>query len=235
MDLKELRELHELQKRLDYRFCHNKLLETALTHSSYVNENKLNYEENNERLEFLGDALLDAIISEYFFERYPKAQEGFLTKERAALVCEDSLFECGNRIGLGNFLRLGRGEEKNGGRTRKSMIADAVEAVIGAVFLDGGWKATRKVALGMLGHKIDQAESGALMIEDYKSMVQEKLQSAGYTDIKYVLAWSEGPDHDKTFHVDLMINGRTRASGVGKSKKKAEQAAAEKLYESGEL
>ena len=229
------KDLHELQKRLDYRFFNTGLLKTALTHSSYVNENKLKYEENNERLEFLGDALLDAIISDYLFRRYPEAQEGFLTKERAALVCEDALFECGNSINLGYYLKLGRGEEKNGGRTRKSMIADAVEAVIGAVFLDGGWKATRKVAFGLLGDKINQAESGTLMIEDYKSMVQEKLQSAGFTDIKYVLAWSEGPDHDKTFHIDLIVNGQTKARGVGKSKKKAEQAAAQKLYESGEL
>lgn len=229
------KDLHELQKRLDYRFFNTGLLKTALTHSSYVNENKLKYEENNERLEFLGDALLDAIISDYLFRRYPEAQEGFLTKERAALVCEDALFECGNNINLGYYLKLGRGEEKNGGRTRKSMIADAVEAVIGAVFLDGGWKATRKVAFGLLGDKINQAESGTLMIEDYKSMVQEKLQSAGFTDIKYVLAWSEGPDHDKTFHIDLIVNGQTKARGVGKSKKKAEQAAAQKLYESGEL
>ncbi len=225
----------ELSRSIGYRFYDTMLLKTALTHSSFVYENRLSYANNNERLEFLGDAILDALVSEYLFEKYPDEEEGFLTKERAALVCEDALFEYGKKIELGSHLILGKGEERNGGRTRKSMIADAVEAVIGAVFLDGGWKAARKVAFSLLDEKLIQAASGELMIEDYKSLVQEKVQSEGQKNIRYVVVSSEGPDHDKTFHVDLTINGKIKSRGSGKSKKKAEQAAAKNFFESGEL
>lgn len=226
-------EIKELSHKLNYHFNDKKLIVTALTHSSYVNENKLKYSDNNERLEYLGDAVLDAVISEYLYRKNKDVEEGVLTKERASIVCEASLSLCGQKLNLGKYLILGKGEEHNGGRNRHSMIADAVEAIIGAIYIDGGWEAAKKTALYILDDVIRKASVG-LLNRDFKSLVQEKFQAKGDTVIKYVVAKEEGPDHNKTFYIDLIVNGRRMSSGVGKSKKEAEQQAAQLVYESGD-
>lgn len=223
----------ELSRKLRYKFRNKKLMVTALTHSSYVNENRLKYSDNNERLEYLGDAILDAVMSDYLFKKYKDVEEGILTKKRAAIVCESSLALCGNRLGLGAYLILGKGEENNGGRERASMIADAVEALIGAVYLDGGWKAAKETALYIMKEVMEKASEGMLN-KDYKSLVQEKFQAMGEAEINYVVDREEGPDHNKTFYINLVINGTLMGSGVGKSKKEAEQNAAKLVYESGD-
>ncbi len=226
-------EIRELSHKLKYHFKDKKLIVTALTHSSYVNENKLKYSDNNERLEYLGDAVLDAVISEYLYRKNKDVEEGVLTKERASIVCESSLSLCGQKLELGKYLILGKGEEHNGGRNRHSMIADAVEAIIGAIYIDGGWEAAKKTALYILDDVIHKASVG-LLNRDFKSLVQEKFQAKGDTLIKYVVAKEEGPDHNKTFYIDLIVNGKRMSSGVGKSKKEAEQQAAQLVYESGD-
>lgn len=223
----------KLCEKLNYSFKNVNLLKTALTHSSYVNENRLRYSDNNERLEYLGDAILDAVISEYLYKKYQDVEEGTLTKVRAAIVCESSLAMCGGKLNLGECLVLGKGEEHNGGRHRASMIADAVEAIIGAIFIDGGWEASRRTSMHILGDIIHKASLGRLS-RDYKSLIQEKYQAMGAAEINYVVAKEEGPDHNKTFYIDLIINGKVLSRGIGKNKKEAEQKAAQIVLESGE-
>lgn len=225
--------LKELSDKLGYSFKDKNLLITALTHSSYVNESRLRYSYNNERLEYLGDAILDAAISDYLYFKYREVEEGALTKERAAIVCEASLSLSGKNLNLGEYLILGKGEEHNGGRERPSMIADAVEAVIGAVYIDGGWEAAKNTALKILENVIQKASVGQIN-KDYKSLVQEKFQALGEASIYYNVAKEVGPDHDKTFYIDLIVNGKNLSRGVGKSKKEAEQKAAQLAYETGE-
>lgn len=220
----------ELSKQIGYEFKRRDLLVNALTHSSYVNENGLAYYCNNERLEFLGDSVLDAVISEYLYEKYAEKEEGMLTKERASIVCESSLASCGVKFHLGEYLILGRGEDHNGGRTRNSMLADAVEALIGAVYLDGGWENAKAVSLRMLADVIRDASIGNLG-KDYKSLIQERFQAEGETAIRYVVVREEGPDHDKTFFVELRVHDKVVGKGRGKSKKEAEQRAAQAAYE----
>ncbi|MBR6503780.1 MAG: ribonuclease III [Firmicutes bacterium] len=223
-----------LSKAIGYRFRDGKLLQTALTHSSYVNENKLRYNENNERLEFLGDAVLDAVISEYLYREYPEAEEGGLTKQRAAIVCEQALNLCAKKLELGQYLILGKGEEHNGGRTRPSMNADAVEAIIGAVFIEAGWEQARETAMHILKDVIREAAMGHLN-RDYKSLVQELIQAKGESDIRYEVVREEGPDHSKTFTIDLVVGGKVLGQGSGKSKKEAEQQAAKAVFENGDV
>lgn len=220
----------ELVRQIGYEFRDRELLKTALTHSSYVNENGLAYYCNNERLEFLGDAVLDAVISEYLYRKYAEREEGMLTKERASIVCESSLASCGTKLRLGEYLILGRGEDHNGGRTRSSMLADAVEALIGAIYLDGGWEAAKMVSLDILSDVIRDASVGNLG-KDYKSLIQEKFQAEGETAIRYNVVREEGPDHDKTFFVELRVHDKVLGRGRGKSKKEAEQRAAQAVYE----
>ena len=226
--------IRRLSEAIGYRFQDEALLQRALTHSSFVNEAKLQYNENNERLEFLGDAVLDAVISEYLYRKYPDAEEGTLTKQRAAMVCEQALHLCADQIGLGQYLILGKGEEHNGGRTRPSMNADAVEAIIGAVFLEAGWDKARDAALYILRDVIKEAEQGHLN-QDFKSLVQEKIQARGESDIRYEVIREEGPDHNKTFTVEMVVGGNARGTGTGKSKKEAEQQAAKYVLENGEM
>lgn len=218
--------MRSIEEKIGYSFKDKTLLETALTHSSYARESGGSV--FNERMEFLGDAMLDAIVGEELYRAFPGKGEGFLSRTRASLVCEKFLFEVACRIGLGEHLRLGAGEEKTGGRERPSILADAVEALIGAVFLDGGYEAARSVVLGLLEEGLQDAREGRLLVTDYKTALQELLQSEGASaaDIQYVDAGQSGPDHDKVFTVHLMINGRKEAEGVGKSKKQAQQEAA---------
>ncbi|MBR0598846.1 ribonuclease III [Sinanaerobacter chloroacetimidivorans] len=223
---------HEFENIIQYQFQDNNLLQTALTHSSFVNEGKPGHTFNNERLEFLGDAIFDAIISEYLFNRLESVEEGDLTKLRALVVCERSLAECANRVSLSRFIKLGKGEENTGGRTRGSILADAMEAVIGAMYLDGGWNSVKDFVLRVFEPTIEDALSGKLHM-DYKTEIQEKLQALGEADIRYVIEKEEGPDHDKTFYSNLIFNAQIIGSGSGRSKKEAEQNAAKQALERG--
>ena len=219
-------EIKELENKLGYRFKDISLLETALTHSSYTREKNSGLS-CNERLEFLGDAFFDAIIGEELYKSFPDQEEGFLSRIRATIVCEKSLSMKATQIGLGEYLMLGKGEEKTGGRNKISLLADAMEAIIGAVYLDGGFEEVKKLVLGIFADVIEDARHGKYIVTDYKTALQELLQSEGAVSIKYRLAGESGPDHNKTFRVDLMIDGKYEAEGTGKTIKQAEQNAAE--------
>lgn len=214
------------EKIIEYEFNDKGLLNKALTHSSYCRENDLESSQSNERLEFLGDAFLDAIAGADLYRRLENVNEGKLTKTRALVVCEKSLAQIGNRLGIGEFLNMGNGEQRSGGRHRESIVADAMEAVIGAIYLDGGFEAVREFVLREFKSVIEDAMAGKLFT-DYKTQIQEILQSKGTTPvIRYVLDREEGPDHDKTFFVHLVCDDKVLGSGKGKSKKEAEQNAA---------
>ena len=215
----------QLEKIIGYRFKNSEYLERALTHSSY-NREKNTKHKDNERLEFLGDAFLDAIISVELFHRMSGDTEGTLTKTRALIVCEKALADAARKIDLGSYLNMGHGEETAGGRGKDSILADGTEAVIGAVFLDGGSEAARRLVLWLFEDTINEAVQGKIFL-DYKSVVQEVLQSGGTpVSITYIMDREEGPAHDKTFYVHMECNGKCYGSGSGKSKKEAEQNAA---------
>ncbi|MEG1585101.1 MAG: ribonuclease III [Anaerovorax sp.] len=223
----------DFQKIINYTFQNPALLEKALTHSSYIKERKDRCGKNNERLEFLGDAFFDAIISEELFRKLDQVEEGTLTKMRAKIVCEKSLAAEGRRLRVGEHMKMGRGEDLSGGRKRDSIIADAMEAVIGAIFLDGGYVEAKRFVLAVFEETIGKALSGRLHT-DYKTEIQERLQVGGEAEISYQIDSEEGPDHDKTFHVKLIYNWKAIGAGIGKSKKEAEQNAAREALERGE-
>lgn len=216
----------ELEKSLNYTFKNKKFLTTALTHSSYANEQKdpCPY---NERQEFLGDAVLSIIVSDYLFKSY-HLSEGDLTKVRASLVCEKSLCNWAGKVDLGHHLLLGKGEEHTGGRTRPSILADAFEAVIAAIYLDGGLKAASAFVLEFVKNAL---EDGEVSFTDYKTMLQEIVQQNPEEKLSYVLVEESGPGHDKRFVVEVHLNSNVIGSGVGKSKKDAEQKAARQALE----
>lgn len=222
----------EFQKNIEYEFKDPNYLEKALTHSSFVQEKNQRCGKDNERLEFLGDAFFDAVISEELFNKLTKVPEGKLTKLRASIVCEKSLAEQGKKLGIGNFLKMGKGEEHMGGRERDSIIADAMEAIMAAIFLDGGFDEAKNFILRTFKDTIEDAVSGKLT-KDYKTELQESLQINGDVKIYYQTDKEEGPDHNKTFYVSLFVEGRQLGKGVGKSKKEAEQNAARDALESG--
>lgn len=228
--------LFELEEKLGYKFKNIKLLENALTHSSFSNENKTYKRINNERLEFLGDSVLSIIVSRYIFKQFPNYPEGDLSKLRAQVVCEDMLNDKALNLEIGKYLVLGKGEEATGGRDRKSILADATEAIIAAIYLDGGLEEANRFILDNLKDDINSLVKGKT-ISDYKSYLQEYFQSKDSNyKIKYVVTGEEGPDHDKIFYVDLLINKKKFGDGNGKSKKIAEQHAAKKaLIKLGEI
>lgn len=212
----------DLEQKIGYTFKNKKLLEIALTHTSYANEVK--GIKNNERSEFLGDAVLELISSEYIFNTYPNLSEGEMTKTRAYCVCEDSLAELANKYGFSDFLHVGRSEEKVNGVYRNSIIADSVEAVIGAIFLDSGFEEAKKFILPHLIVKVEEyLKSGG---KDYKTQLQEKLQVHGDVKIEYKIVGEEGPEHSKTFISEVYCNGKLLGQGKGRSKKDAEMEAA---------
>ena len=215
----------ELEERLGVDFSKKELLVQALTHSSYTMEHERPRAFCNERLEFLGDAFFDAIIGEVLYQRLPDEEEGRLTKLRAMIVCEESLYEIGSRLGIGDLLLLGRGEEMSGGRQRRSLIADAVEALIGALYLDRGYEAVRNTVVRLFAERIEDALAGRI-VQDYKSAYQEYLQARGHAQIQYRVVREEGPEHNKTFYVEVSADGAVMGEGTGHSKKEAEQAAA---------
>lgn len=219
-------QLEALEKQIGYTFQNKSLIETALTHSSYANEMK-HGTKYNERLEFLGDAVLSIIVSDYLFNKF-HLPEGELTKLRASLVCEKTLHLFAQHISLGDYLRLGRGEEMTGGRERPSICADAFEAVIAAIYLDGGIEAARSFVLPFA---VDMLEEHATPFKDYKTLLQEIIQQNPEEKLQYVLVEESGPDHDKRFVVEVHLNSNVIGQGVGRSKKEAEQQAAQKALE----
>lgn len=218
--------ISELENRIGYSFKNRDLANTALTHSSYASEHGLSYELNNERLEFIGDGYLDAIIGNKLFEIMSTSHEGTLSRDRADVVREDSLADIARSIDLGKYIRLGKGEEAHDGRDKNSILADAFEALIGAVISDGGFDKGEEMVLRLFKDKINLAVDGKLN-KDYKSKLQEKLQEKHRSiKINYSLVSESGPDHDKTFNVHVVFDGKVLGKGSGKSKAKAEQAAA---------
>lgn len=222
-----------LERNLGYSFQDKKLLTHALTHSSYASEHDLAYSENNERLEFIGDAYLDAIIGNKLYEVMPNQPEGVLSKTRANIVCERSLATIARNIGLGDFLFLGNGEETYGGREKDSILADAVEAIIGAIIRESGYDCADRVVLKLFEENILLALQGKLY-HDYKTALQEKLQER-YKNVRiqYEPVSESGPDHRKVFTVQVKADDAVLATGSGHSKKAAEQEAARKVLMKG--
>lgn len=218
----------ELARRLELGTPPNRLFVTALTHPSYVFENPHSGKENNQRLEFLGDAILDFVIAEYLYLRYPDRPEGELTKMRAAVVNETTLARKAREIKLGQELLLGKGEQVSGGRERPSILADAWEAVIGAIYLQYGFSEARRVILEMLKPAIEEVAKGNY--GDYKTMLQEKAQREE-TEVNYQILAEEGPDHNKRFTAGVFLQGTLMGKGIGRTKKEAEQHAAQDVLE----
>ena len=216
--------------KIDYKFKDESLLQLAMTHSSYANEHHGTHLQCNERLEFLGDSVLGFVTAGYLFTHYPDLPEGDLTKLRAAVVCEGALDEIAHEIGIPEAIRLGHGEEMGGGRKRASILADATEALLGAIFMDGGIEPARAFVLRFIPHKVEVALAGGAF-KDYKTMLQEIVQKNKQETLEYRLAGQSGPDHDKRFTMELLLNSNVFAQGIGKSKKEAEQMAAKKALE----
>ncbi|MCI6640303.1 MAG: ribonuclease III [Pygmaiobacter massiliensis] len=215
--------LRSLEEKLGYRFQNGELLLTAVTHSSFANEQRRG-QPFNERLEFLGDSVLSIVVSEYLFSAHKDLPEGELTRTRAALVCEGSCFEFAKKIDLGRYMRLGRGEELSGGRERSSILADAFEAVIAAIYLDGGLEAARAFILPFV-------KAQHVSQEDYKTRLQEIIQQNPEERLRYVVTGEFGPDHNKRFTVEVHLNSNVLGKGTGHSKKAAEQQAARQALE----
>lgn len=225
-----------LEEKIGYKFENPEFLFVALTHSSYCNENrKKGITESNERSEFLGDSVLSLITSEFLFNRFPEVDEGFLTRTRAALVCEDTLAIFANQLELGDFMLFGKGESaSSGGRHRKSTLADAFEALIAAIYRDGGMENARNFVLPFVSSMLETViKSGT---EDYKSRLQRIVQQTPEEVLTYVLVGEEGPPHDRTFSYEVYLNSNLLGKGKGRSKREAEQASArEALILLGEL
>jgi len=213
----------ELEEKIGYRFKDKMLFERALTHSSYANEGKKNGK-NNERLEFLGDSVLSLVVAKHLFLKYKSIPEGELTKLRASLVCEKALDKFAKKIDLGKYLLLGKGEEMTGGRKRPSILSDAFEAVIAAIYLDGGFDEAEKFVLGFIPEELDI--KSANHFADYKTALQEIIQQNREEKIDYVMVEEKGPDHAKVFTFEVMLNSNVIGKGEGSSKKQAEQNAA---------
>ena len=247
--------LEEFERKIAYTFSDKNLLILALTHSSYANETKKGSHENNERLEFLGDAVLDMVVSEYMYRHFPKMPEGELTKLRAAVVCEGSLAELSRKsyggrpamdcltadfeenvrtldalLGVGRCLLLGKGEESTGGRSRDSILADAFEAIIGAICMDGGMEAVTKYIMGFMEERIESTKSNFRNL-DCKTHLQEVIQKTSKVPLKYAIVDEHGPDHNKVFVAEVTHDGAVLGKGSGKSKKEAEQNAANDALE----
>ena len=227
--LSEKIEFDELNKSLCYTCKQPRLLAQAFSHSSYINEQGRDSIENNERLEFLGDAVLDLAISHILMSLFPNAMEGDLSKFRSMLVDEAGLYEIALKLRLGDYLFLGRGEEKTGGRQKPSILANTVEAIIGAVYLDAGFEVAKGVIHKLFGQQIEKLGAEDIM-HDFKSILQEYTQQAFKILPKYILINESGPPHDKVFRMALTLKGKTLAEADGKSKKEAEQKVAREAF-----
>ncbi|MBO4330699.1 MAG: ribonuclease III [Oscillospiraceae bacterium] len=220
--------MKQLQEKIDYRFKNEALLKTALTHSSYANEHSLGHSACNERLEFLGDSVLGFVVAEFLYSEFPEMTEGEMTRFRAELVCESSLAAAAEQFCLGEHILLGKGEKNSGGSTRPSIISDAFEAVLAAIYLDGGEKYARRHIEKYILNKIGRAAGG--VNHDYKTMLQELIQGRGADTPTYRITAESGPDHDKSFVAQVLYGGKVAGEGSGKSKKEAEQAAAKAAF-----
>lgn len=216
--------MHSLEAKLNYKFNNIELLKNALVHSSYANEIRGNTH-SNERLEFLGDSVLSIIVAEHIYNKYPNMPEGELTRMRASLVCEKTLCSFARELGLGDYLLLGRGEDKNGGRERDSILADAFEAVLAAIYIDGGMLVAKKHILNTVLRDLEHYNDEDTF-KDYKTTLQEIIQRNPEESVSYSLVEETGPDHDKQFTVAVKLNSNVIGTGTGKSKKQAEQMAA---------
>ena len=214
--------INSLEEKIGYRFEKGQYLEQALRHSSYANERHMDRLENNERLEFLGDAVLELVSSEYLYHTYPEMPEGEATRMRASIVCEQTLALCARELGLGNYLRLGKGEELTGGRQRPSITSDAMEALIGAIYLDGGFASAKEFVYRFILNDIEHKQ----LFYDSKTILQEKIQGAYGKEVHYELIKEEGPDHNKSFTVCVRMEDTLLGNGSGRTKKAAEQEAA---------
>ena len=216
------RELKELEQKIGYQFQDEKLFAQAMTHSSYANEHRLSKAGCNERLEFLGDAVLEVVSSDFLFHMYPDKPEGELTKIRASIVCEPTLAYCAGDIDLGSYLLLGRGEEATGGRGRNSVVSDAMEALIGAIYLDGGFANAKEFIHRFIMNDIEHKQ----LFYDSKTILQEMVQATTEDHLEYEVLREEGPDHNKTFEVRALLGGEEIGRGTGRTKKAAEAVAA---------
>ncbi len=215
--------MESLETKLNYKFNNIELLKNALIHSSYANEVRGNTH-SNERLEFLGDSVLSIIVADHIYHKYPNMPEGELTRLRASLVCEKSLCTLSRELCIGEYLKLGKGEDKNGGRERDSILADAFESVLAAIYLDGGMSAAKKHILNTVLRDLDHHSDDSF--KDYKTTLQEIIQRNPEESVSYTLVDETGPDHDKQFTVAVHLNSNVIGTGIGKSKKQAEQMAA---------
>lgn len=219
--------MEKIEQKLGYEFQNKELLKKALTHTSYAYEKNI---ESNEKLEYLGDSILEFITSKYLYFNYPKLTEGEMTKVRASVVCEKSLHKVAKLHDFSDFLYLGKSEQLSGGKNRPAILADSVEAVIAAIYIDGGIEPAEKFIIENLKQEIEQA-SKHVGIKDHKTVLQEKLQIHGDVKIEYEIIQETGPDHDKSFEAQVKCNGKILAEGKGKSKKEAEMQAAKKALE----
>lgn len=217
-----MEQLKEFQKKIGYQFQQEGLLRQALTHSSYANEHRMKKLSDNERLEFLGDAVLEIVTSDFLYHEHTDVPEGELTRVRASIVCEQTLAFCTRALNLGDYLLLGKGEDQTGGRKRKSILSDAFEAIIGAIYLDGGFANAKEFIHRFILNDMEHKK----LFYDSKTILQEIVQ--GHTDetLTYVLLKEEGPDHNKSFEVSAMLDGQEIGRGIGRTKKSAEQRAA---------
>ena len=222
----DTQQMQEFENKIKYTFSNKEILLLAFMHSSFANEQKKGKHENNERLEFLGDAVLDMVVSEYMYRMYPQMPEGELTKLRASVVCEGSLAKLARQLELGKYLFLGRGEETTGGRNRDSILADTFEAVIGAICIDGGMESVTKYILSFMEKEIQQTKDSFKM-RDCKTHLQEVIQKTSRYPVKYVIVSETGPDHSKSFVAEVHHINRVLGKGAGKSKKESEQASAQ--------
>lgn len=221
----------QLERELDIEWNDKSLLIQALTHSSYAHENKIHGMNHNQRLEFLGDAVLELAVSDYLYRKYPDYPEGMLTKVRAGVVCEPSLASVARELKLGTYLLIGKGEERSGGRERPSILADAMEALIGAVYMDQGLNKTFEFILAQLGSTIDKVVGNGGINSDYKTQLQEMVQQKSENTLGYSIIEEKGPDHCKTFVAGVTYQGKLWGAGKGRTKKEAEQEAARNALE----
>ena len=226
-----MKNLDELEQTLGCEFARRELLEQALTHSSYAHENNLGPMDDNERLEFLGDSILGFLVSEALCGAQPNLSEGQMSKLKGFLVSSANLVQCAEQIQLGHYLRLGRGEEKTGGRRKQALLVNAFEALIAAIYLDGGLDRVREVILRFFTLQIEDVEDAADQVPDFKSALQEGLQARGQKPADYKLIEAAGPDHQKLFTVEVIVGNSSVARGRGLTKKAAEQAAAMQAME----
>ena len=227
----ETKNLTKLEQNIKYTFKDKKLLQNALTHTSYAYEHGI---QSNEKLEFLGDSILEFVSSEYMYNKYTNLKEGEMTKVRATVVCEKSLYKIATMHNFSDYLYLGKSELMTGGKKRPAILADSVEAVIAAMFIDGGLEPAKKFIIENLKDEIEIATKH-VGEKDYKTVLQEELQKNGDVKIEYKIIKETGPDHDKTFEAEVSLNGKKLATGVGKSKKEAEMKAAQKALERGKV